>query len=221
MKMKRILSFLPVAALLLVLLAAGCASASAQTVTAMATEPYMETYAMYACDARIYAYDPVAGTLEIGLTIPEIFRSDEVESLIPGDAIFTGGREVPIGSVMKENGCVVLNGEEGEDPEDTVRLAGDAHGNYRPMTEEGCVRVEMARLFLPVTESLLFLDWIDPVTEEPLDKPSVHDAGEFLRRMADEKAGAAGPGFEKNNVIVVFDADGQLAVIGRHTVPGR
>ncbi len=219
--MKKILSFSLAIALPLILLAVGGASASAQTITAMATEPYMETYALYACEARIYAFDPASGALEVGLIIPEIFRGDEVESLVPGDAVFTGGREVPIGSVERESGYVVLNGGEGAAPENTVRLAADARGNYRPVTEEGFVWTEMARLFLPVTERLLFLDGIDPATGEPLDKPSVHAAGEFLQRLAEEKAGATGPGFEKNNVIVVFDADGQLAVIGRHPVPGR
>ena len=205
-----------------VLLLALCvltASASAETVTAMATEPYMETYASYACYARLREYDAGTNTLAAELIIPEIFRGDDVEGLAPGDGIFTGGREVPVLSVSREDGTVVLNGDAG-DAEETVRLERDARGSYRTVVGNDFRWTEMARVELPVTDRLLFLDRIDPATGESLDKPSVHGAEEFLLRKAGEEDGSLpGPGFDKNNVLIVFDGDGRLAVVVRYAAP--
>ena len=91
----------------------------------------------------------------------------------------------------------------------------DPDGNYRPVAYEDYIWLEMARIEVPVTEKLIFLDRIDPSSGEILSVPTVHNAGEFL----DMKKDADDPGFEANNVYVVFDENGDLAVIERFYVP--
>ena len=195
-------------------------SLPARTITAMAVEPYMERYALYASYARIRGYDRGTNMLAVELTAPEIFRQDEAESLRPGDGIYTGGREAAVSSVRKEEGLIVLNAGPDGNGEEALYLYQDREGNYRPEVRDDYVWMEMAGLELPVTERLLFLDMIDPGTGEPLDKPAVHDAEGFLRILAEESNDpAAGPGFEKDNVLVAFDGNGDLAVIRRFYVP--
>ncbi len=202
-----------IAVLLLSMLAVS--AASAETITAIASEPYMETYAKYACYARIHDYDSASGMLEVELITPEIFDGEDVKGLQPGDAIYTGGQEVTIATITEEDGYIILNKGDYEFSEGSVWLREDSDGNFRPMSYEDYTWLEMARFEVPVTEKLLLLDFIDPSSGLMLEKPTVHGAAEFLAMKND----AEDPGFDVNNVIAVFDENGDLAVIERYYVP--
>ena len=199
----------------LLLLALAASAASADTITAVASEPYMETYAKYACFARIHDYDSETGTLEVELIMPEIFGREDVKGLRPGDAIYTGGQEITILTITEADGYIILNKGDYEFSEGSVWLMEDSDGNYRPVSYEDYTWVEMARIEAPVTERLPFLDNIEPSSGLMLEKPTVHNAAEFLA-MKDDKED---PGFSVNNVYVVFDENGDLAVIERFYVP--
>ena len=197
------------AALAALLLLLAVSAAAAQTVTAMATVPYMETWASWACRARILGYDSKTDTLDVQLVIPEIFSREDAESLQPGDGIYTEGREVQIVSVeISEYGDILLN----EGTENPVRLAEDLQGNYRTMmqAEEECIYIELDRLQMPVTDSLLLLDMNDP---EAGDLPLVYSAEEFIRMKTED------PDFCADSVYVVLDQNGNLAVIYRLYTP--
>ena len=199
----------------LLLLVLAVSAASADTITAVASEPYMETYAKYACYARIHDYDSKTGMLEVELIMPEIFDGEDVKGLQPGDAIYTGGQEVVIETITEEDGYIILNKGDYPFSEGSVWLKADLDGNYRPMNYEDYTWLEMARLEVPVTERLLLLDYIDPSSGLMLEKPTVHSAAEFLAMKDD----TADPGFDVNNVIAVLDENGDLAVIERYYVP--
>ena len=199
----------------LLLLVLAVSAASADTITAVASEPYMETYAKYACYARIHDYDSETGMLEVELIMPEIFDGEDVKGLQPGDAIYTGGQEVVIETITEEDGYIILNKGDYPFSEGSVWLKADLDGNYRPMNYEDYTWLEMARLEVPVTERLLLLDYIDPSSGLMLEKPTVHSAAEFLAMKDD----TADPGFDVNNVIAVLDENGDLAVIERYYVP--
>lgn len=195
-------------------------AASAQTITAMATEPYMETYALYMCYARIHDYDSKTNMLEVELITPEVFDKEEVENLSVGDGIFTDGQEVVISAIENVDGYIVINRGDYPFSDDSVWLAPDFSGNYRSICYDDITWMEMARIEIPVTDDLLLLDMIDPETGEPLERAAVHSAAEFLRIKADEENGSSGgPGFCTNNVMVVFGKDGQLSIIQRYYVP--
>ncbi|MBQ9010401.1 MAG: hypothetical protein IJ088_13900 [Clostridia bacterium] len=204
--------------ILLLILFAFPVSAGAAVVTAMATEPYMEQYQLYSCNARILDYNSETNLLRLTLITPEIFPKDEVEALGVGDAIYTGGREIPITSVSYQDGYLVFNRGTEEFEDGSVWLSEDSDGNYRTIYWHDNVWTEIEQLELPVTEALLLLDRINPETGESLEKPTVHPSTRFIRMM-EEAARGEDPGFSANNVLVVFNAEGQLAVIERYYVP--
>ena len=73
----------------------------------------------------------------------------------------------------------------------------------------------LATIKVPVSDHLIFLDGIDPSSGESLRNPTVHNGADFLSMMGD----AMDPGFAANNVMVVFDEHGDLALIQRYYVP--
>ena len=68
-----------------------------------------------------------------------------------------------------------------------------------------------------VKEGILFLDEIDPLTGEILIYPTVHNRTEFLSMLETEKSN--GSGFDIRNVRIVFDENGEVALITRFYVP--
>ncbi|MBR3017385.1 MAG: hypothetical protein IKH57_09970 [Clostridia bacterium] len=188
---------------------------SVKTITAMAAEPAMEHFASYSSYARISGYDPDTNKVEIELIGPEIFRREDVESLKTGDIICTGGQEIIVSSITEEYGYIILNEGDFEFSDGSVWLMEDSAGNFRPVIYEDYVWTEMARVELPVTDKLLFLDMIEPESGELLEKPKVNNATEFLRCMTNDND----PGFDINNIMVVFDQDGDLAMVERFYVP--
>lgn len=210
--MKKLIAFV----LMLALLTAG---ASAEVITALATELNPEHLALVSAYARVTGYDAEAKLLTVELIVPEVFARADVEALKPGDGIYTDGEEVKIWSVTREEGCVVLN--EGPEPfsEGSVWLFENLDGNYEPMLYDDRIWMTAAELQLPVSEHLIFLDEIDPETDDFIEMPTVHSAEDFLNMLVSESQGDDGPGFSANNVMVAFDADEQLAVITRYFVP--
>ena len=68
---------------------------------------------------------------------------------------------------------------------------------------------------VPASGRLLFLDGINPETGEALLHPAVHNRENLLTLMN----AADDPGFAIRNVEVVFDEQGELALIRRFYVP--
>ena len=200
---------------LLALLMLAVSAASAETVTAMATEPYMDEFVQYASFARVHDYDSDTNMIELELMIPETFAAADIEGLKAGDAIYTGGKEIVIESIDEENGYIVLNKGDYEFSEGSVWLDVLPDGNYRPTVYGDWAWMENARIEVPVSDGFLFLDMIDPATGESLEKPTVHNAEEFLAMQSNPDD----PGFKAHNVWVVLDEDGELAVVYRFYVP--
>ena len=192
--------------------------ASATVLTAMATEPYMEVYALYSCYARILDYNSETNLLKIALITPEVFPKADAEALTVGDSIYSGGREVSITSVSHENGYLIFNKGEGEFEDGSVWLAEDLNGNYRTYDWHDYVYTELAQIEVPLTSSLLLLDNINPESGDILEKPTVHSSADLIRMM-EEAARGTDPGFSANNVLVIFNSEGQLAVVERYYVP--
>ena len=194
--------------LLSLTLLCGAAGAFADTVTALAAEPYLESNTGYACRARIHDYDPETNMLEIELVVPETFAQEDIESLQAGDSIWADGREVAIRTVTRAEAECMLN----ENTEDEIFLTQDLQGNYRttnPVTWDS-VCLELARIELPVPEHLVLLDANDP---EAGDLPKVYGAREFIALKTQD------PEFCRDDVYVVLDGNGELAVIYRYYTP--
>ena len=91
-------------------------------------------------------------------------------------------------------------------------------GSYFAMSYSDHVWITAAKLRLPVTDRLIFLDDIDPENGVERFLPAVYSGAEFLNILAEETK-AEGVGFDINNVMAVFDEKGGLALIRRFYVP--
>lgn len=199
-----------------------CVSASADTITALAMEINPEHLEKTASYARILGYNEETNTLTVQLIVPEIFSWEDVEYLKAGDSIYTNGKEIVIETIegSASEGYFIFN-------DGDVHLLHylSAHDGFRSdyATYEydgALVLNELAVLQCPVRETLLFLDYINDETGFPLELPVVHTARELTARLTEEDATEAfGVGFTIDNVYVVFDGEGNLAVIHRFYVP--
>ena len=194
-----------------------CSAASADVITALATEINPEHLQKTASYARILGYNEESNTLTVELIAPEVFDGEDVISLQVGDSIYTGGREVTIQSISYDDEwCSAEFINDGE-----LLLFQDRSGNYTMMADEDdCVWTAFAQIECPVQSSLLFLDYIDHETGDALALPVVRTADELTAELrAVRPAEAYTVGLSTNNVYVVFDGEGNLATIQRFYVP--
>ena len=199
------------------LLVPAMASAERTVVTALAITVNPDNLASVAVDARITDYNQTDNALTIELLVPELFDFNDIENLNIGDAIYTQGREIEIREIEEDGGYVVLNPGQDGDGDDTVWLCQYLDQNYTVMNQDDAAWIVLATVTVPVPDRLLFLDEIEEVTLMPLYVPAVHGRSDFLSAMEAEKEN--GPGFAANNAMVVFDENGDLALIRRYYVP--
>ena len=193
------------------------AAAERTVVTALAAELNPETLVSVSVNARIAEYNAADNTLAVELIVPERYDPEEILALEAGDVLYTQGQEVEIRTISEKDGYLVLNEGEYEFSEGSVWLYEGVDMNYWIADYHDNTWVLLGTVRMPVTEHLLFLDDINPSTGETLFQPSVHNGKEFLAMLEAEKE--EGPGFAANNVTVIFDDAGALALIRRYYVP--
>ena len=188
-------------------------------VTALASEVNPDALASVSVNARIIGYDAKKNTLTLEIIVPERFLPEDIQALKSGDAIWTGGQEIEVQTVADVDGYTVINEGEYEYSEGSVWLYEGVDMNYWVADGHDNAWTLFATVDVPVTDHLLFLDEINPATGETLTHPAVHSGAEFQAMLEKEAAGEGGPGFATNNVSVVFDESGALALITRYYVP--
>ena len=204
----------------LLILSLLCSAASAEVITALATEVNPEHLEKTSSYARILGYNEKENTLTVQLIVPEIFSQEDVEALKVGDSIYTGGQEVTIETIEKVDhwgDYIRIN-----DGSVNLSRRADGSGNFAAVSEwdDAYTWIELAEIECPVKDSLLFLDYINDETGNPLELPVVHTAMELTARLTEEDASEAFVvGFTADNVYVVFDGEGNLATIHRFYVP--
>lgn len=197
-------------------------AASADVVTALATEVNPEHLEKTASYARILGCDAVDGTLTVELIVPEVFRRDEVLALRAGDRIYTGGQEIVIQKMERfyNDSLIIINEGEYEYAEGSVYLYEDLSGNYRPEVYDDYTWVSLSIMRCPMQETLLFLDGIDPNTGDARTLPAVYTAQELKAQLlSQQESEDESIGLANNNVYVVFDGEGNLAAVHRFYVP--
>ena len=197
-----------------------CSAASAETITALATPVNPEHLEKTASYARILGYNDERNTLTVELIVPEVFAEEDVLELEVGDAIYTGGEEVPIRTIdwYEDYGYLVLNAGAYEHAPGSVYLHMDRWGNYMPDRYGHPTYNVIAVLECPVTESLLFLDYTHEESGDTLDLPRVSTAAEFLAAFFSGEPDERDMGLDIDNLYVVFDGQGQLATVQRFFV---
>ena len=220
MDMKRLASVMTLLTMILLLL---CSPASADVITAMAIEINPEHLEKTASYARILGYNEDSNILTLELIVPESFAADDVQSLQAGDSIYTGGQEVVVKTIKKEWDEVVINESSGELSDEFVLLYKEGFGDvYHSMTryDDNYCWLSLGEIECPVTDSLLFLDYIGAEWGEPLCLPIVRTGQmlmDCLRKELDDSSYSVG--LSCDNVYVVFDGEGNLATIQRFYVP--
>ncbi|MDO5325954.1 MAG: hypothetical protein Q4G00_04435 [Clostridia bacterium] len=197
-----------------------CSAASADVITALAIEVNPDHLEKTVSYARILGYNEESNTLTVELIAPEVFDRKDVLSLQVGDSIYTGGQELVIQTIEKNDWDFVLNKGSRDGVIETIYLMKDGDCNYRRMNGDDYVWNTLAVMDFPVKDFLLFLDDIEEELFRPQDVPIVRTARELTARLEEEDASEAfDVGFTANNVYVVFDGEGNLAVVHRFYVP--
>ena len=204
--MKKILCLV----LCLCLLVPALACAARKVVTAMAYD--YSSGGLRSADVwvRIWGYNTSSNTLTMDIYAPERYRRDDVQSLRPGDAIYTRGREVRIDSVTLEMYCVTLNGGD-------LTLWEDSDGSSYTIWDDsnfGCTVNCLGRFNVPVTQYLSLVDNTEPDTGIQLMQPLYYNASQFLSMLQSN----AYPGFTSDNTTATFDETGKLIRLTRYAV---
>ena len=202
-----------------------CPLASADVITALATEINPEHLEKTASYARILGYNEETNSLTVELTAPEVFARDEVLALQVGDSIYTDGREIVIRTVEHDDrlgrididiNCGAASGL----ADDRIYLIEDEDGNYKNQIGMGeYTWITVAVIECPVKDSLVFLDYDDErFAQGALILPRVYSARELVEKMVTAQASGPYFGLAIDNVYVVFDGEGNLATICQYFV---
>lgn len=190
-----------------------CSAAYADTLMPKRTEVHPDRLVKTASYARILGYNETENTLTVELIAPEVFDYADVYALKAGDKIFANGMEVTIETLAWDDWKEILCINDGD-----VCLIKDLDGDYRTENSNDHVWHVTARLECPVTEHLLLMDYVDEISGGMLELPRVFAADETIAKVQAEQA-AEYNRLAVNNVYVVFDGEGDLAVIHRFYVP--
>ena len=206
--MKKLLSMI----LCLCLLIPAMALAERKVVTALATKINPDDLSNTLVDARIKSYNKEENTITLEIIVPEFYDADEIKSLQIGDAIYTQGHEVTVNAINEYDCFIAVV----QDDDEVITIATDGETVYPIQDGDDFSWITLTTVTVPVPPHLIFLDGIDPATGEDLPLPTVHSAEEFIAIL--EGKNKSDPGFDLNNVEIVFDSDAQPVIVRRHYV---
>ncbi len=198
--------------LCLCLLIPAMALAERKVVTALATKINPDDLSNTLVDARIKSYNKEENTITLEIIVPEFYDADEIKSLQIGDAIYTQGHEVTVNAINEYDCFIAVV----QDDDEVITIATDGETVYPIQDGDDFSWITLTTVTVPVPPHLIFLDGIDPATGEDLSLPTVHSAEEFIAML--EGKNKSDPGFDLNNVEIVFDSDVQPVIIRRNYV---
>ena len=198
--------------LCLCLLIPAMVSAERKVVTALATKINPDDLSSTLVDARIKSFNKEDNTMTLEIIIPEFYDAEEIRSLQIGDAIYTQGHEVTVNAINEYDCFITIV----QDDDEVITIATDGETVYPIQDGDDFSWITLTTVTVPVPPHLIFLDGIDPATGEDLPLPTVHSAEEFIAIL--EGKNKSDPGFDLNNVEIVFDSDAQPVIVRRHYV---
>ena len=206
--MKKLLSMI----LCLCLLIPAMVSAERKVVTALATKINPDDLSSTLVDARIKSFNKEDNTMTLEIIIPEFYDAEEIRSLQIGDAIYTQGHEVTVNAINEYDCFITIV----QDDDEVITIATDGETVYPIQDGDDFSWITLTTVTVPVPPHLIFLEGIDPATGEDLPLPTVQSAEEFIAIL--EGKNKSDPGFDLNNVEIVFDSDAQPVIVRRHYV---
>lgn len=169
--------------------------------------------------ARILDYHADTHSLTVEIVKREVYDAHEILALQPGDNIVSEEKKIKIDSlkVSEEPHVIQIN----PGPYDTaeLNLYMDRWGNYYEERYGRQAWETVAIYNFPVTDSLLFLDYISNTTGDVLELPYVFSAERVIEILESAKNREIYTiGLDIDNVYVTIDGEGNLATIHRHFV---
>ena len=198
--------------LCLCLLIPAMVTAERKVITALATNINPDDLSNTFVDARIKSYNKEDNTITLEIIVPEFYDAEEIKSLQIGDAIYTQGHEVTVNAINEYDCFIAVV----QDDDEVITIATDGETVYPIQDGDDFSWITLTTVTVPVPPHLIFLDGIDPATGEDLSLPTVHSTEEFIAML--EGKNKSDPGFDLNNVEIVFDSDAQPVIVRRHYV---
>ena len=198
--------------LCLCLLIPAMVTAERKVITALATNINPDDLSNTFVDARIKSYNKDDNTITLEIIVPEFYDAEEIKSLQIGDAIYTQGHEVTVNAINEYDCFIAVV----QDDDEVITIATDGETIYPIQDGDDFSWITLTTVTVPVPLHLIFLDGIDPATGEDLSLPTVHSAEEFIAML--EGKDKSDPGFDLNNIEIVFDSEAQPVIIRRNYV---
>ena len=186
--------------------------AERKVVTALATNINPDDLSNTFVDARIKSYNKEENTITLEIIVPEFYDADEIKSLQIGDAIYTQGHEVTVNAINEYDCFIAVV----QDDDEVITIATDGETVYPIQDGDDFSWITLTTVTVPVPPHLIFLDGIDPATGEDLPLPTVHSAEEFIAIL--EGKNKSDPGFDLNNIEIVFNSATQPVIVQRRYV---
>ena len=198
--------------LCLCLLIPAMASAERKVITALATNINPDDLSSTLVDARIKSYNKEDSTMTLEIIVPEFYDVEDIKNLQVGDAIYTQGHEVTVNAINEYDCFIAVV----QDDDEVITIATDGETVYPIQDGDDFSWITLTTVTVPVPPHLIFLDGIDPATGEDLPLPTVHSAEEFIAIL--EGKNKSDPGFDLNNIEIVFNSATQPVIVQRRYV---
>ncbi|MBQ8074306.1 MAG: hypothetical protein IJ231_11155 [Clostridia bacterium] len=159
--------------------------------------------------ANLTDYDPETRTVQVDVRKPVTVDAETVMALQPGDSFTYGTQTITVDTIEKleeDENEYEVNG-------DVILRIQDDRATVYEMDMQ--IMETAASLRVEVTDSLVFVDGIDPETGDIMEEPTEHSAAEFMNMLT---AGGY-PDFASDNVNVSFDRDGTMTQVERFYTP--
>jgi len=159
--------------------------------------------------ANITGFDAEAKTIEATLLVPVTLTEWQAISIHAGDTIRIGTTDVLIGTLEYDGYDAIIN--------DEYYLRRNEDGIYHAYFYESPVLEEAKTLTIPVTDSLVFIEEINPETGEILDENKTMTAADLFTAL--EAAKNDGVGFNSENIRITFNENGEATTVERFYAP--
>ena len=138
---------------------------------------------------------------------PVVVPVEEADALAVGDTVAAGVLDITVEKLDKEYEGYISISED-------AYLALQEDGYHLYFLEKEA-QVELGQLTVPLTDAIVLVDQIDPVTGEPLEEDATRTAEEFKALLTGDEVIP----FDEDNVRVTFDEEGSLVKVYRFYTP--
>ena len=159
--------------------------------------------------ANITGFDAEAKTIEASLLQPVTMNEWQAVGIDEGDTIKIGNEDVIIATLKYDGDNAIIN--------DEYYLTKNEDGLYNPYDFDFPIMEEVKALTINVSDSLVYTEDIDPETGVILDEVRTLTADDLFDAL--EATKTDGSGFDRQNVNITFDENGNATAIERFYAP--